>query len=109
MLPKGVKAGRLPVWPRRQLIHAIPFRVRTGVPWRDVPVEYTSWGWIYDLFRRWQRDGTWCRVLTRLQSQADSKGAITRELSVDSTVCRAQPKVARVDGGELRTPSLNVD
>ncbi|MET8212831.1 hypothetical protein ABZT51_44195 [Streptomyces sp. NPDC005373] len=22
---------------------------------------------MYDLFRRWQRDGTWQRVLTRLQ------------------------------------------
>ncbi|MEU0969190.1 transposase, partial [Streptomyces sp. NPDC005917] len=36
-LPKGAKPGRPPVWPRRQLIDGIRFRVRTGVPWRDVP------------------------------------------------------------------------
>ncbi|MEU7560312.1 transposase [Streptomyces eurythermus] len=58
LLPKGTKAGRPPVWPRRQLIDGIRIRVRTGVPWRDVPVEYGPWGRIYDLFRRWQRDGT---------------------------------------------------
>ncbi|MEV5886825.1 transposase [Streptomyces sp. NPDC052020] len=32
-----------PAWARRQLIDGIRFRVRTGVPWRDVPVEYGSW------------------------------------------------------------------
>nr|WP_244187803.1 transposase [Streptomyces regalis] len=89
LLPKRAKVGRSPVWPRRQLIDGIRFRVRTGVPWRNVPVEYGPWGRIYDLFRRWQRDGTWHLVLTRLQSQADAKGGITWDLSVDSTVCRA--------------------
>ncbi|MEU0163635.1 transposase [Streptomyces sp. NPDC006261] len=51
--------GRPTVWSRRQLIDGMRFRVRTGVPWRDVPVGYGPWGRIYDLFRRWQRDGTW--------------------------------------------------
>src|SRR3954471_10019106 len=81
--------GRPPVWSRRQLIDGIRFRVRTGVPWRDVPVEYGPWGRVYDLFRRWQRNGTWHRILSRLQALAESKGAITWDLSVDSTVCRA--------------------
>jgi transposase len=38
--------------------------------------------------------GTWHRVLTRLQSLADAKGAITWDLSVDSTVCRAHQHAA---------------
>ncbi|MFK3735195.1 IS5 family transposase [Streptomyces sp. NPDC088090] len=74
LLPKGSKAGRPPVWPRRQLIDGIRFRIRTGVPWRDVPVEYGPWGRIYDLFRRWQRNGTWRQILTRLQSLAGAEG-----------------------------------
>ncbi|MEV0579391.1 transposase [Streptomyces sp. NPDC050392] len=53
--------GQSPAWPWRQLIDGIRFRVRTGVPRRDVPGEYGPWGRIYDLFRRWQRDGTWHR------------------------------------------------
>lgn len=73
-MPKGTKAGRPPVWPRRRLIDGIRFRVRTGVPWRDVPVEYGPWGRVYDLFRRWQRNGTWQRVLSRLQTLADAIG-----------------------------------
>ncbi|WSE95965.1 transposase [[Kitasatospora] papulosa] len=37
LLPKGEKPGRPPTWPRRQLIDGIRFRVRTGIPWRDMP------------------------------------------------------------------------
>jgi transposase len=55
-LAKGKKLGRPPTWTRRQLTDGIRFRVRTGVPWRDVPTEYGPWGRVYDLFRRWQRD-----------------------------------------------------
>ncbi|MFE3323689.1 IS5 family transposase [Streptomyces sp. NPDC059176] len=94
LLPKGARSGRPPVWPRRRLIDGIRFRVRTGVPWRDVPVEQGPWGRVCDLFRRWQRNGTWQRILTRLQSLADSKGAIVWDLSVDSTVCRAHEHAA---------------
>ncbi len=94
LLPRGIRSGRPPVWPRRQLIDGIRFRVRTGVPWRDVPVEYGPWSRIYDLFRRWQRNGTWQRILTRLQSLADAKGEIVWDLSVDSTVCRAHQHAA---------------
>lgn len=41
LLPKGARAGRPSVWPRRQLVDGIRFRVRTGVPWRDVSAEFS--------------------------------------------------------------------
>ncbi|WP_443044656.1 IS5 family transposase [Streptomyces sp. DHE17-7] len=95
---------------RGSLIGRIRFRVRTGVPWRDVPVEYGPWGRVYDLFRRWQRNGTWHRILTRLQSLADAKGAIVWDLSVDSTVCRAHQHAAgaRKQGPAERTTGRRV-
>ncbi|WP_234024724.1 transposase [Streptomyces baarnensis] len=52
---------------RRKLIDGIQWRVRTGAPWRDLPADY-------GLFRRWQRDGTWPELLTRLQARADAAG-----------------------------------
>lgn len=94
LLPKGKKPGRPPIWSRRQLIDGIRFRVRTGIPWRDMPEEYGPWGRAYDLFRRWQRNGTWQRIFTRLQARADVKGLITWDLNVDSTVCRAHQHAA---------------
>ncbi|MFJ3192139.1 IS5 family transposase [Streptomyces griseoviridis] len=94
LLPRGTRTGRPPVWPRRRLIDGIRFRVRPGRPGRDVSPEYGLWGRVYDLFRRWQRNGTWHRLLTRLQSLADAEGAITWDLGVDSTVWRAHQYAA---------------
>ena len=94
LLPREKKSGRPPRHPRRQLIDGIRFRVRTGVQWRDLPARYGPWQTVYGLFRRWQRDGTWKRILTQLQAQADAEGLITWDVSVDSTVTRAHQHAA---------------
>ncbi|MFB8077012.1 transposase [Streptomyces sp. NPDC056013] len=39
VVANGQEDGRPPVWSRQQLIDGIRLRVRTGVPWRDVPAE----------------------------------------------------------------------
>ncbi|MGW6484670.1 MULTISPECIES: IS5 family transposase [unclassified Streptomyces] len=94
LLPRGKKPGRPPIWTRRQLIDGIRFRTRTGVPWRDVAERYGPWARSYDLFRRWQRDGTWQRIFAELQAEADAKELITWDLNVDSTVSRAHQHAA---------------
>ncbi|UDM05450.1 IS5 family transposase [Streptomyces longhuiensis] len=94
LLPRGIKLGRPQLWTRRQLIDGIRWRTRTGAPWRDVPERFGPWDRVYDLFRRWQRDGTWARILTQLQAEADSKGLIIWDVNVDSTVCRAHQHAA---------------
>lgn len=45
---------------------------------------------MYGLFRRRQRDGIWKRLLQQLQVDADANGLITWDVSVDSTIVRAQ-------------------
>jgi transposase len=94
LLPVGRKSGRPPVWSKRQLINGIRWRVRAGAPWRDVPVRYGRWQTVYGLFRRWQRDDTWRKILTGLQGRADAAGLITWDVSVDSTVARAHQHAA---------------
>ncbi|MGO4633054.1 IS5 family transposase [Streptomyces sp. 2RAF24] len=91
---------------RRRLVDGVRWRVRTGAPWRDLPPEYGPWQTVYGLFRRWQRQGVWARVLTLLQARADAAGLITWEVSVDSTVCRAHQHAAgaRRDGAGQKEP-----
>lgn len=82
-------------WPScRRLIDGVRWRVRTGVPWRDLPFEYGPWQTVYGLFRRWQRRGVWARLLTLLQARADAAGLIFWEVNVDSTICRAHQHAA---------------
>ena len=93
LLPASSR-GRPPEREKRQLIDGIRWRVRAGAPWRDVPPCYGPWQTVYGLFRRWQRDGTWARVLAGLQAGADAAGLITWDVSVDSTVARAHQHAA---------------
>lgn len=60
------------------------------------------WDRAYDLFRRWQRDGTWKQIFVQLQAEGDAKGLITWDVSVDSTIARAHQHAA---GARKKGPS----
>ncbi|MEF9907271.1 IS5 family transposase [Streptomyces sp. P9-A2] len=91
---------------RRRLVDGIRRRVRTGAPWRDLPVEYGPRQTVYGLFRRAAGRGVWQMVLVGLQARADAAGLITWEVNVDSTICRAHQHAAgaRRDGQGQKEP-----
>ncbi|MFE1382539.1 transposase [Streptomyces sp. NPDC058740] len=92
LLPSARKRGRPTVWTRRDQINAIRWRTRAGTPWRDIPDRYGPWESAYSLFRRWQRDVTWARVLE--QGPRGRVGADRMDVNVDSTVCRTHQRSA---------------
>ncbi|MFG3720606.1 IS5 family transposase [Streptomyces massasporeus] len=97
----GQRGGR---WTsHRRVIDGIPFRERTGVPWRDLPARFGPWKTIYERHRHWSADGTWDRILAAVlaDSDADADGRIDWSMvSVDSTSCRAHQHAA----GARKTP-----
>jgi transposase len=105
LLPAVSGRGRPRKWTRRQLIDGIRWRIRAGTPWRDVPERYGPWQSVYGLFRRWQRDGIWARILARLQQLGDAAGLICWDVSVDSTIVRAHQHAA----GARRDPASQVE
>ncbi|AEV86897.1 transposase [Actinoplanes sp. SE50] len=106
LLPAASTTGRPPKWDKRQLIDGIRWRIRMGTPWRDVPAVYPPWQTVYGLFRRWQRDGTWDRILAALQAAADTNGRIIWTVSVDSMTSRAHQHAAgaRTNGHLQKEP-----
>lgn len=106
LLPAASGKGRPPKWTKRQLIDGIRWRIRVGAPWRDVPEQYAPWPTLYGLFRRWQRDGTWEKILSALQAHADAAGRIGWDVSVDSATSRAHQHAAgaRRDGHAQKQP-----
>ncbi len=65
------------------------YRLRTGVPWRDLPAEFGPWQTVWKRHARFSRDGTWDAVLTRRLAEADAAGELDWAVSVDSTIVRA--------------------
>nr|WP_246250097.1 IS5 family transposase [Actinomadura litoris] len=77
----------------RRVINGILFRARTGVPWPDLPERFGNWKSVYDRHRRWSADGTWQRILSALQIEADADDpdgaharAVAAETAADSGV-----------------------
>lgn len=99
----GRRGGR---WnDHRTVINGILFRVRTGIPWRDLPERFGSWKTVYERHRRWSADGTWDRFLRAVQADADLAGRIDwRMVGVDSTSCRAHQHAAGARKKKPRVP-----
>lgn len=92
------KAGR-PWRPHRRVVDGILWILGTGAPWRDLPERYGKWNSVYARFKRWRRDGTWSRILSKVLDRRDDQGRIDHELwCIDGTVVRA----ARCAGGARR-------
>jgi transposase len=87
------------------VVNGVLFRVRTGVPWRDLPERYGSWKTVYERHRRWSADGTWDRILHSVQADADLAGRIDWSMvGVDSTSCRAHQHAAGARKTRPRVP-----
>lgn len=86
---RSCKTGRRPR-ERREIINAIFWVARTGAPWRDVPSEFGPWSTVWDFLDKWERDGTWDKVLQRLRSFCVPSEAEPAELwCIDGTSIRA--------------------
>ncbi|WP_107115288.1 IS5 family transposase [Streptomyces sp. 4F] len=102
-LPKSAKRGGRWVSHRR-VINGILYRIRTGVPWRDLPARFGKWKTVYERHRRWSADGTWDRLFAAVLADADAEGRIDWSMvSVDSTSCRAHQHAV---GARKRRPRV---
>lgn len=59
--------GRRPTVPRREIVNAILYVLRTGCQWRYLPEGFPNWNTVYWYFARWMNDGTWERVNDELR------------------------------------------
>jgi transposase len=89
IFPPPALTGR-PPRDRRQVVDGILWILRTGAPWRDLPEEFGPWGPVWDLFDKWNADGTLDTILSRLRSSRIDAGEVDDELwCIDGTSVRA--------------------
>ena len=95
VFPAPAATGRPPA-NRRDVVDGILWILRTGAPWRDLPEEFGKWGTVWDLFDKWNADGTLNEILDLLRVAGVDFDGIEQELwCVDGTIVRA----ARCAGG----------
>jgi len=89
LMPPPAKTGR-PRGDLRKMVDAALWIAATGAPWRDLPEEFGPWQTAWEWFNRWSRNGTWKKILQRLQARCQQQGQIDQQLwCMDGTVVRA--------------------
>jgi len=83
----------------RLFLEAVLWRVRTGLPWRDLPSEFGNWNSIFQRFRRWVRAGVFERLFEQLSGQPDFEYVL-----IDGTIVTAHQKASGVKGGAKIRP-----
>lgn len=58
LLPPPSTNGRPEKHPRREIVNAIFYVLRTGCAWRQLPHDLPPWQTVYWYFKRWRDDGT---------------------------------------------------
>ena len=92
----------------RLFLEAVLWRVRTGVPWRDLPSDFGHWNSVFQRFRRWVKGGVFARVFggvfarvfEGLSDEPDFEYAL-----VDGTIVTAHQKASGAKGGPGTRPS----
>ncbi len=68
--PQKPNIGR-PAENHRKIINGILWILRTGAPWRDLPICYGIHSTVSSRFYRWRKVGIWDDILAKLQTMAD--------------------------------------
>ncbi len=69
LLPPPCTAGRHEKHPRREVVNAIFYVVRTGCSWRQLPLDFPPWQTVYWYFKRWNAEGAVDRLHDALRDQ----------------------------------------
>jgi len=86
--------GRPPQLKRRVIVNAILYVLRSGCPWRLLPLDFPAWQTVYYYFRRGPRDGVWDQMLVTLRMQMRIKQGRNPEPSaavIDSQSIKTSP------------------
>ncbi|RBY82415.1 IS5 family transposase [Geodermatophilus sp. TF02-6] len=67
---RGTRGGRPPKYPRRRIVEAILYVVRTSCSWRQLPHDFPPWATVYFYFQSWTADGTVDRIHDTLRDAA---------------------------------------
>ena len=83
-----------PASDNRRFINAVFWILRTGAPWRDLPVDLGDWKNTHRRFCRWRDKGMWEKLLDVVIDEPDYEW-----LMIDASHCKVHPHAAGAQGG----------
>jgi transposase len=97
LLPARSPVGRPPEWPMREIVNAIFYVLRGGIPWRMLPPCFPPRQTVYGWFAAWRDGGVWQSITQHLVMQDRERAG--REASPSAAVIDSQSVKTTEAGG----------
>jgi len=92
LVPAPKPGGRPVQYPRREIVNAIFYLLRTGCSWRLLPHDFPPWRIVFYYFWSWRRTGVWEQIHDSLRG--DLRQAAGRQ---------RQPSAGSIDSQTVKT------
>jgi transposase len=102
LLPAAGEGGRPEKHPRREVVDAILYVVRTGCSWQQLPADFPPWQTVYWYFARWEEQRVTLRILDALRKRvrlADGRDGEPSAGIIDSRSVKGADTVGRATRG----------
>ena len=83
-------------------VDGILFRMRTGVPWRDLPSDFGRWGSVYKRFNYWSKNNLLMNAFKELSKDTDTEWTF-----IDGSYCKAHQHSAGARGDDDQAIGLS--
>jgi transposase len=95
LIPAPKPGGRPAKVSRREIMNAILYVLKNGIPWRAMPHDLPHWSTVYPYFRQWQKEGVWekaVQALVRRDREREGRPASPSALVMDSQSVKTTEK-----------------
>src|SRR3954467_9866571 len=96
-MPRPAKLGRPPDWAFREIIDAIFYVLRGGIPWRLIPTDLPPWPTVYRWFAAWRDSGLF-ETINHALVMSDRE-RVGREASPSAAILDSQSVKTTESGG----------
>lgn len=98
----------------RNTLEGILYRMRTGIPWRDLPIEFGDWSKVFRRFNLWSKKGVLDKLFQSLVTEIDADwlfidGSIVKAHQDSSSAASDDENIGKSRGGNSTKIHLAVD
>lgn len=95
LIPKARKPGRPESYPKRAVLDAIFYLVRSGCAWRMLPHDLPPWKLVWHYFARWKKLGVWAQLNDALRDAVRLQAGKKKPRPLRSSTRRACARLSQ--------------